>query len=228
MTASTCSTPVDREHLDFPGLCGRSVWVYGQTEVVKDLIAAGLAAGQPIEFEISGTALHDLETDRPRITYADSAGVQQVLECDVVAGCDGFHGPQPADAAGGAAADLGQRTTRSPGSASWPMSPPSTDELIYAWHPDGFALHSMRSPSVSRLYLQVDPDERLESWSDDRIWAELQHRMALEGWQLRTGARSPTGRSRRCAASSAPRCATAGSSSPATRPTSCRPPAPRG
>jgi p-hydroxybenzoate 3-monooxygenase len=178
--------PGHREHLDFPGLCGRSVWAYGQTEVVKDLIGARLAAGQQIEFEISGTALHDLETDRPRITYADSAGVQQVLECDVVAGCDGFHGPSRPMLP----AALQQTWVR-----DYPFAwlgiladvAPSTDELIYAWHPDGFALHSMRSPSVSRLYLQVDPDERLESWSDDRIWSELQHRMAFEGWQLRTG-----------------------------------------
>jgi p-hydroxybenzoate 3-monooxygenase len=178
--------PGHREHLDFPGLCGRSVWAYGQTEVVKDLIEARLAAGQQIEFEISGTALHDLETNRPRITYADSAGVQQVLECDVVAGCDGFHGPSRPMLP----AALQQTWVR-----DYPFAwlgiladvAPSTDELIYAWHPDGFALHSMRSPSVSRLYLQVDPDERLESWSDDRIWSELQHRMAFEGWQLRTG-----------------------------------------
>ena len=178
--------PGHREHLDFPGLCGRSVWAYGQTEVVKDLVAARLAAGQQIEFEISGTALHDLETDRPRITYADSAGVQQVLDCDVVAGCDGFHGPSRPMLP----AALQQTWVR-----DYPFAwlgiladvAPSTDELIYAWHPDGFALHSMRSPSVSRLYLQVDPDERLESWSDDRIWSELQHRLAFEGWQLRTG-----------------------------------------
>ena len=178
--------PGHRKHLDFPGLCGRSVWAYGQTEVVKDLIEARLAAGQQIEFEISGTALHDLETDRPRVTYADSAGVQQVLECDVVAGCDGFHGPSRPMLP----AALQQTWVR-----DYPFAwlgiladvAPSTDELIYAWHPDGFALHSMRSPSVSRLYLQVDPDERLESWSDDRIWSELQHRMAFEGWQLQTG-----------------------------------------
>jgi len=178
--------PGHRQHLDFPGLCGRSVWAYGQTEVVKDLIGARLAAGQQIEFEISGTALHDLETDRPRVTYADSAGVQQVLECDVVAGCDGFHGPSRPMLP----AALQQTWVR-----DYPFAwlgiladvAPSTDELIYAWHPDGFALHSMRSPSVSRLYLQVDPDERLESWSDDRIWSELQHRMAFEGWQLQTG-----------------------------------------
>ena len=74
-----------------------------------------------------------------------------------------------------------------PGSASWPTSAPSTDELIYAWHPDGFALYSMRSPTVSRLYLQVDPDEKIEDWSDDRIWDNLATRFALDGWELNTG-----------------------------------------
>jgi p-hydroxybenzoate 3-monooxygenase len=178
--------PGHREHLDFPGLCGRSVWAYGQTEVVKDLITARLAAGQQIEFEISGTTLHDVETDRPRITFTDSAGADQVLECDAIAGCDGFHGPSREVLP----ADVQQTWAR-----SYPYAwlgiladvAPSTDELIYAWHPDGFALHSMRSPSVSRLYLQVDAEERIESWSHDRIWSELQHRLAFEDWQLRTG-----------------------------------------
>jgi p-hydroxybenzoate 3-monooxygenase len=178
--------PGHREHLDFPGLCGRSVWAYGQTEVVKDLITARLAAGQQIEFDISGTALHDVESDRPRITFTDSAGAEQMLECDVIAGCDGYHGPSrqvlPADL---------QQTWAKDYPFAWlgilADVAPSTDELIYAWHPDGFAMHSMRSPSVSRLYLQVHPEERIESWSDDRIWSELQHRLAFENWQLETG-----------------------------------------
>ena len=178
--------PGHREHLDFPGLCGRSVWAYGQTQVVKDLIDARLAAGQRIEFEISDTTLHDLDTDRPRVTYTDRAGFPQVLECDVVAGCDGYHGPSRRMLP----PDLQQTWAR-----DYPFAwlgiladvAPSTDELIYAWHPDGFALHSMRSPSVSRLYLQVDPHESLESWSDDRIWSELSHRLAFEDWQLQTG-----------------------------------------
>ena len=179
--------PGHREHLDFPGLCGRSVWAYGQTEVVKDLIDARLAAGQPIEFEIAGHALHDLDTDRPRITYADSAGVAAGARVRRRRRLRRLPRRQPADAAG-------RRCSR-PGSADYPFAwlgiladvAPSTDELIYAWHPDGFAMHSMRSPSVSRLYLQVDPDERLENWSDDRIWSELSHRLAFEGWQLQTG-----------------------------------------
>jgi p-hydroxybenzoate 3-monooxygenase len=177
--------PGHREHLEFRGLCGRSVWAYGQTEVVKDLIDARLATGHQVEFEVGDTALHDLDTDRPRITYTDSAGSPQVLECDVVAGCDGFHGPSREMLP----ADLQQTWAR-----DYPFAwlgiladvAPSTDELIY-WHPEGFAMHSMRSPSVSRLYLQVDPHESIEGWSDDRIWSELSHRLAIEGWQLQSG-----------------------------------------
>src|SRR5450759_5410838 len=85
--------PGHREHLDFSALCGRSVWAYGQTEVVKDLINARLAAGHPLHFEVSDVALHDVETNRPRITYTDRDGVAQTLECLVIAGCDGSHGP---------------------------------------------------------------------------------------------------------------------------------------
>jgi p-hydroxybenzoate 3-monooxygenase len=178
--------PGHREHLDFPDLCGRSVWVYGQTEVVKDLIAARLGAGLPIEFEIDQTAVHDIDTDHPRVTYRDAAGAEQVLECDVIAGTDGFHG-------------VSRPAMTLPSQRVWERTypyawlgiladvAPSTDELIYAWHPDGFALHSMRSPSVSRLYLQVDPAENIDDWSDDRIWSALQTRFALDGWELQTG-----------------------------------------
>jgi p-hydroxybenzoate 3-monooxygenase len=178
--------PGHREHLDFSALCGRSVWAYGQTEVVKDLINARLAAGHPLHFEVSDVALHDVETNRPRITYTDRDGVAQTLECLVIAGCDGSHGPSR---------DLIPSTVRHTWERTYPFAwlgiladvPPSTDELIYAWHPDGFALHSMRSPTVSRLYLQVRPDEDITSWSDDRIWSQLAHRLDLDGWQLHTG-----------------------------------------
>jgi p-hydroxybenzoate 3-monooxygenase len=178
--------PGHRERLDFAALCGRSVWAYGQTEVVKDLIRARLAAGDPLHFEVSDVALHDIETDRPRITYTDVDGLAQTLECLVIAGCDGSHGPSR---------DLIPSSVRRTWERTYPYAwlgiladvPPSTDELIYAWHPDGFALHSMRSPTVSRLYLQVPPDEDINGWSDDRIWSELSHRLELGGWQLQTG-----------------------------------------
>jgi p-hydroxybenzoate 3-monooxygenase len=178
--------PGHREHLDFPDLCGRSVWVYGQTEVVKDLIAARLDKGLPTEFEISETAVHDLDTDRPRITYVDSAGQAQTLECDAVAGCDGFHGISR-DAIPAAAQRVWERTYPYAWLGILAEVAPSTDELIYAWHPDGFALHSMRSPTVSRLYIQVDPNEDIADWSDDRIWTALQTRFTHDGWQLQSG-----------------------------------------
>jgi p-hydroxybenzoate 3-monooxygenase len=182
--------PGHREHLDFPDLCARSVWVYGQTEVVKDLVAARLDAGLPLEFEVSQTEVHDVDTDRPSVSYVDAAGASRTLECDVIAGCDGFHGisrTTAAEAAGPAAHQVWQRDYPYAWLGVLAEVAPSTDELIYAWHPDGFALHSMRSPSVSRLYLQVDPAEDIADWSDDRIWTALSTRFALDGWQLQTG-----------------------------------------
>jgi p-hydroxybenzoate 3-monooxygenase len=178
--------PGERARLDFPALTGRSVWVYGQTEVVKDLVQARLDASLPLHFEVTGTTVADLDTGRPTLAFTDSSGVRQVLECDVVVGADGFHGPSR----GAIPAPLRQTWER-----TYPYAwlgilarvAPSTDELIYAWHPRGFAMHSMRSHEVSRLYLQVDPTERIEDWSDDRIWEELQTRLALDGWSLETG-----------------------------------------
>ena len=177
--------PGERHRIDFPALTGRSVWVYGQTEVVKDLIAARQVDG-PLWFDVSDTAVHDVLTDRPKVSFTDADGVARVLECDVVAGCDGFHG-------------VSRQTIPEHLRTTWervyPFAwlgilaqvAPSTDELIYAWHPDGFALHSMRSPSVSRLYVQVDPAEKVEDWSDDRVWDALATRMALPGWTLAAG-----------------------------------------
>ena len=178
--------PGERAHIDFPALTGRSVWVYGQTEVVKDLVQARLDAGLPLHFEVSDTAVHDLESDRPVLRFSDAHGAPQVLECDVVVGADGFHGvcrsAVPPDR---------RRSWERTYPYAWlgvlAQVAPSTDELIYAWHPRGFALHSMRSPEVSRFYLQVDPGERLDEWSDDRVWDELAVRFALDGWSLATG-----------------------------------------
>jgi p-hydroxybenzoate 3-monooxygenase len=178
--------PGERHHVDFPDLCGRSVWIYGQTEVVKDLIAARLAGGQPLFFGVRDSAVHDVTSDRPRITFTDADGVAQEIVCDLVAGCDGFHGVSRA------AIPEHLRTTWE---RSYPFAwlgiladaPPSAEELIYSWHPSGFALASMRSAAVSRLYLQVDPEERIEDWSDDRIWAGLAERLGLPGWSLSTG-----------------------------------------
>jgi p-hydroxybenzoate 3-monooxygenase len=176
--------PGTRHHLNFPELCGRSVWIYGQTQVVRDLVSARLADGQQIYFGVSGTSLHDIDSARPRIQFVTATGEQETIECEIIAGCDGFHGPSRESVP-----DL--KTWQRDYPYAWlgilANVEPSTDELIYAWHPRGFALHSMRSPSVSRLYLQVSHDDDLANWPDDRIWQELATRFALDGWGLKAG-----------------------------------------
>ncbi len=179
--------PGTRHKLDFPELCGRTVWVYGQTEVTKDLIKAQLDGGPPLLFEVSDVTPEDVDTDSPRIRFTDAEGHPQVLECDAVAGTDGFHGVSRPVVTAGTDSRLWERTYPYAWLGILADAAPSTDELIYAWHPEGFALYSMRSPSVSRLYLQVDTTDSIENWSDDRIWDNLQKRFALEGWELATG-----------------------------------------
>jgi p-hydroxybenzoate 3-monooxygenase len=180
--------PQERHHLDFVDLTGRQVFVYGQTEVQKDLVAACHARGQEVHYDISDTALHDLETDRPSVTFTDKDGVQQRLEADVVVGCDGSFGPSREAVPQGI-----RRTWEKTYPYSWlgilADVAPSTDELIYAWHPDGFAMHSMRSATVSRLYLQVPNETDIDDWSDDRIWDALATRLGhgQDGWQLTPG-----------------------------------------
>jgi p-hydroxybenzoate 3-monooxygenase len=176
-----------RSHrIDFADLTGKSVTVYGQHEVVRDLIKARLAAGGRIVFEASDAAVHDLDTDRPRITYT-ADGAPHELVCDVIAGCDGFHGIcRPAIPEG--VIRLYDRLYPFAWLGILAKAPPVTDELIYANHPNGFALLSMRSPEVSRLYLQCAPDENLSLWPDERIWEELHVRLAGgEGWRLNEG-----------------------------------------
>ncbi|MGY1639395.1 4-hydroxybenzoate 3-monooxygenase [Geodermatophilus sp. SYSU D00742] len=178
--------PGHRYTLDFPELCGRTVWVYGQTEVTKDLIATQLDGGPPLLFEVSDVQPEDVDGDSPRIRFTDADGTEQVLECDVIAGTDGFHGvSRPVVQA--ASGRVWERTYPYAWLGILADAAPATDELIYSWHPDGFALYSMRSPTVSRLYLQVDPTEKIEDWSDDRIWENLAQRFALEGWEINTG-----------------------------------------
>jgi len=176
----------ERRHLDFRELTGRTVTVYAQTEVVKDLIAARLAAGGAIEFGVTGTEVTDLETERPVLRFTAGDGTPHEVTCDVIAGCDGFHVICRA-----AIPPARQRVSEREYPYAWlgilARVPPSTDELIYAHHPRGFALHSLRSPAVSRLYLQVPPDTDLAGWPDDRVWSELQTRLGLPGWELRQG-----------------------------------------
>jgi p-hydroxybenzoate 3-monooxygenase len=177
----------ERHHLDFRDLTGgRWVTIYAQTEIVKDLIKARLAAGASLEFEVSATEVAGLDGDNPVLRYTDSAGERHEVTCDAIAGCDGFHGIcRPAMPSG--LITLAEREYPYAWLGILAMVPPSTDELIYSRHEDGFALHSMRSPQVSRLYLQVPADEDIAQWPDDRIWAELQRRFAQPGWNLKEG-----------------------------------------
>ncbi|MFE6614382.1 4-hydroxybenzoate 3-monooxygenase [Amycolatopsis sp. NPDC057786] len=180
--------PEERHHLDFVDLVGRSVTVYGQTEVTKDLGKARAAAGQQIHYEVTDTAVHDIETERPYVTFTDADGAQQRLDADVVVGCDGSFGPCRT-----AIPDAAKQTWERTYPYSWlgvlADVAPSTDELIYAWHPDGFAMHSMRSATVSRLYLQVPNGTDIGDWSDDRIWEALAARLGhgQHGWTLTPG-----------------------------------------
>jgi p-hydroxybenzoate 3-monooxygenase len=161
-------------------LTGRAVTIYGQQEIVKDLIDAHEARGWPVEYEVSDVDLHDLDTERPRVTYRDSDGVAHELDCDAVAGCDGFHGISRPSAP---VSELKVFDRIYP--FAWlgilATAQPSSHELIYNHHERGFGLASMRSTEISRLYLQVPADEDINDWSDDRIWDELQTRFAVHG-----------------------------------------------
>lgn len=161
-------------HLDLPGLTGRSVRIYGQLEVVKDLIAARLAAGDPILFEAEATHLDDLTVTPPSIHFRHD-GKNKILDCDVIAGCDGFHGVCRASAPEGVI----QTYTRNYDFA-WlgvlAKAPPIAD-MTYTNHDRGFALCSRRSSSISRLYLQVPAEDDHANWSDARFWDELHTRM---------------------------------------------------
>jgi len=180
--------PQERHHLDFVDLVGRSVWIYGQTELTKDLMAARKSAGQQAFYEAAAVTLHDIETEHPYVTFIDAGGTPQRIDADVIAGCDGFHGPSR-QAIPAAVQRIWERVYPYAWLGVLADVPPSTDELIYAWHPDGFALHSMRSETVSRLYLQVTPDDDIANWSDDRIWDALAARLGhgQDGWKLTPG-----------------------------------------
>ena len=173
-------------HLDFHELTGgRSITVYGQQEVVKDLIQARIAAGGQIFWESTGVQPHDFDTDSPWIEFTHAEG-PHTLACDFIAGCDGFHGVcRPSIPAGVL------RSYEHAYPFGWlgilAEAPPASKELIYSNHEHGFALLSMRSPSVSRLYLQCRVDEDLAGWSDDRIWQELATRLSSDGFRLNEG-----------------------------------------
>lgn len=179
-----------RHRVDFPALTGgRSVMVYAQTEVCKDLIALQLTEGGPLLFGAEALAVEGAEGDRPRVRFRHE-GREDVLECDYVVGCDGFRGVARTAVPAGLARVF-ERTYPFAWLGILADVPPSHDELVYARHDRGFALLSMRSPTVSRLYLQVpegtDPDD--DDWGDERIWDELDRRLETDdGWELRRGA----------------------------------------
>jgi p-hydroxybenzoate 3-monooxygenase len=158
-------------HVDMLRLTGRKITIYGQQEIVKDEIAALEERGVPILFEVGDVAAHDLESERPRIAFTHD-GSEQEVTCDFVAGCDGFHGVCRPAIPDGVITEY---------DFTYPFSwlgilaeaEPATDELIYARHERGFALYTMRSHTISRLYLQVPNDAELDAWPDDRIWEEL-------------------------------------------------------
>jgi p-hydroxybenzoate 3-monooxygenase len=164
--------------IDFAALTGRSITVYGQQEVVKDLIAARLRDAGQILFDVSDVAVHDLDTDSPAVTFSTGDGEPVRLDCAVIAGCDGFHGiTRPAIPA------AALRTYEREYPFAWlgilAEAPPLHTELVYVHHERGFALYSMRSPRLTRLYLQVAPDEDVADWPDERVWAELTARLAI-------------------------------------------------
>ena len=173
--------------IDFPSLTnGRRITVYGQQEVVKDLVAARLASGAPLHFEVSDVRIGGVEGDAPSVRF-NHAGGEETLACDFIAGCDGFHGACRA-AIPASVLTVHERTYPFAWLGILASAVPAHDELIYAHHERGFALFSMRSPTVTRLYLQVPPDEDASGWSDDRIWAELRRRFQGEdGWSPNEG-----------------------------------------
>jgi p-hydroxybenzoate 3-monooxygenase len=160
---------------------GRAITVYGQHEVVRDLIDARVAAGLPLHFEAPADGIGAIATRHPAIEYVE-AGERKQLRCDFVAGCDGFHGLSRA-AIPSSALQTYERTYPFAWLGVLADAAPTSDELVYSLHDRGFALFSMRSPTVTRLYLQCDPDTDIAEWTDDRIWRELQQRLATDdGW----------------------------------------------
>jgi p-hydroxybenzoate 3-monooxygenase len=173
--------------IDLTGLTGgRAIRVYGQQEIVKDLIAVRLKGGLPLLFEVGEASIHELESSQPLLRFVHNDENIE-LTCDVIAGCDGFHGicrpSVPANAL-----QVFDHTYPFAWLGILALAAPTHDELIYACHDDGFALYSMRSPDVTRLYLQVAPDEDIDAWSDERIWRALHSRLETDdGWTLNEG-----------------------------------------
>ncbi len=164
---------------------GRTVTVYSQREVVKDLTERRQRDGGKVLFEVDDLTVDEIDTERPVVHYTHEGRARE-LTCDFLVGCDGFHGPCrqaiPAEAR-----NVYERVYPFGWLGILATVPPSTEELIYSNHENGFALHSLRSPELSRLYLQCDPNDPIERWPDERIWAELQTRLGSPGWTLQEG-----------------------------------------
>lgn len=164
---------------------GRNITIYGQQEIVKDLTEAWINAGETLLFEAPALDFEGIETDSPKVHF-ELKGKKEIIECDFIAACDGFHG-------------LGRKSLPkdcyNEYTIAYPFSwlgilanvAPSSEELIYAYHERGFALHSLRSDKVSRLYIQVENDDDVKNWPDEKIWEELSIRLGTEGWKLNSG-----------------------------------------
>jgi p-hydroxybenzoate 3-monooxygenase len=174
-----------RHRIDFADLTdGKGIVIYSQSNVVRDLTEARLAAGGQIYFEVSDVAMQGM-TDAPRISFSKE-GEEFKISCDFVAGCDGFHGIcRPSIPSG--VLSIYEREYPFGWLGILAQAPPSSDELIYSAHDRGFALLSMRSPEVSRLYIQCKPDEDISGWPDDKIWGELETRLSVDHWRLVRG-----------------------------------------
>jgi p-hydroxybenzoate 3-monooxygenase len=171
--------------IDFKELTGRGITIYAQQEVVKDLIAARCKADGKILFDIDGVSVHDFDSAKPTIRFRDH-GEPCEVHCEFIAGCDGFHGVCRPSIANALA--VYERVFPFAWLGILAAAPPSSEELIYCYHERGFSLHSMRTPEITRLYLQCAPEEDLAQWPDERIWEELQTRLATKnGWKLTQG-----------------------------------------
>ena len=172
--------------IDFKDLTGgRGITIYAQHELIKDLVSARFAAGGSILFEVEDVSVHDFTTSHPKIRFAHSRQSHE-LACDFIAGCDGYHGiSRPSIPAG--VLTTYERDYPFGWLGILAQAPPSSTELIYALHDRGFALLSMRSPEISRLYVQCFADDDIDNWSDDRIWQELHIRLASDDWKLTEG-----------------------------------------
>jgi p-hydroxybenzoate 3-monooxygenase len=176
-----------RHRVDFAGLTGgKAITVYGQNEVVRDLIEARIATARPLVFEAEDVSVDALDSSRPILRFRHG-GADRDVHCDFIAGCDGFHGIcRPSIPPG--VLTVYERAYPFAWLGILAEAAPSSDELVYTYHDRGFALFSMRSPRITRLYFQVPPDETIDDWSDEAIWAEMLERMtARDGWQPTVG-----------------------------------------